>query len=90
MSVCLFLPVPLKSFVVKPVEKVRLSTDRSHVRMDAEKLQQCAGSAFLHADYNRLGKLLGPERVGHGDAVILRAVRHKRLLPRCVRGGCAW
>lgn len=79
VRVCaLFLPVPVKSFVVKPVEKVRLRSDRSDVRMDAEKLQQRPGPAFLHADDDRLRKLLGPVRVGHGDAAFLRAVRRRR------------
>lgn len=72
------IPVPVQSFVVKPVEKMRLRSDRSDVRVDAEKLQQRPGPAFLHADDDRLRELLGPERVGHGDAVVLRAIRRRR------------
>lgn len=72
------IPVPVQSFVVKPVEKMRLRSDRSDVRVDAEKLQQRPGPAFLHADDDRLRKLLGAERVGHGDAAVLRAVRRQR------------
>lgn len=96
VHVCLFvcpLPVPLQSFIVKPVEEVRLRADSSHVRVDAEKLQQGAGSSFLHADYNRLRKPFGPESVGHGDAValgaLLCAVRHvlRRVHLFRVRGG---
>lgn len=65
------LPVPLQPFIVKPVEEVRLRAERSHVRVDAEKLQQGACPSLLHADYNRLRKPFGPESVGHGDAVAL-------------------
>lgn len=72
------IPVPVKTFVVKPVEKMRLRSDRSDVRVDAEELQQRPGPSFLHADDDRLRKLLGPERVGHGDAAVLRAVRWRR------------
>ncbi|KAG7222844.1 hypothetical protein INR49_016054 [Caranx melampygus] len=64
----------VRPFIIKPVEEVRLRTDRSHIRVDAEKLQQRAGPSFLHADYNRLRKPLGPESVGHGDAVALGAL----------------
>lgn len=94
------LPVPLQSFIVKPVEEVRLGTERPHVGVDAEKLQQGAGSSFLHADYNRLRKPLGPESVGHGNAVALRALlraaphverqlRSQRVHLRRVLGDCA-
>lgn len=57
---------------------MRLGSDGSDVRMDAEELQQRPGAAFLHADDDRLRKLLGPEGVGHGDAAVLRAARRRR------------
>ena len=76
-------PVPLQSLVVEAVKEVRLRAHGSHVRMDAQELQQSAGATLLHPDDDGLGELFAAVTIGYRDIVrrsdALRQIR--QLLP---------
>lgn len=61
------LPVPLQSLVVEAVEEVRLCAHGSHVRVDAQELQQSPRAALLHPDDDGLRELLAAEAVRDGN-----------------------
>lgn len=75
------LPVPVQSLLVEAVKKVRLGADGSHVRMDAQELQQSPGATFLHPDDDGLRELFAAEIIRYRDVVRWSvAVRQVRQL----------
>lgn len=72
-------PVPLQPLVVEAVEEVRLRADGSHVRMDAQELQQSPRPAFLHPDDDGLRELFAAEAVGHSDVARRSVVASRQV-----------
>ena len=62
-------PVPVQSPVIVSVKKVRLCSECAHVRMDPDKLQHGPRAPLLHPDDQRVGQLLVPVPLGHGEVV---------------------
>lgn len=60
------VPVPVQSLVVEAVEEVRLCAHGSHVRMDAQELQESSSAALLHPDDDGLGELFAAKTVRDG------------------------
>lgn len=67
MNCC--IPVPFQPLIVEAVKEVRLRADGSHVRMDAQELQQSPGATFLHPDDDGLRKLFAAVIVRYRDVV---------------------
>lgn len=57
--------VPLQPFVVEAVEEVRLCAHGSHIRMDAQELQQSPSATFLHPDDDGLRELFTAEIISY-------------------------